>query len=718
MKVELLAPGGSYESVIAALNAGADAVYVGGELFGARASANNLTKEQLIDVIEYAHINCKKIYLTVNTLIKDNEIETKLFEYLLPLYNAGLDAVIVQDMGVLLFIRECFPDLAIHASTQMTITGEYTADTLKELGVKRLVMPRELSLEEISTIYKSIGIEIESFVHGALCYCYSGQCLLSSFIGGRSGNRGRCAQPCRMEYDVIKDGKIINPGNSKYVLSPKDICTLEILPEIIEAGVFSLKIEGRMKKLEYIAGVVSIYRKYIDLYLNNQDNYRVDKKDLKLLADLFNRNGFSSSYYKVHNGKNMISLKKPEFREENREFTTYLKETYSGKQLKKHININITFKENKNIVATTKVQGNEISVEGGIPFVAKNKPIDLETIEKQMKKTGNTEFIVDKITVDMDEKLFVPIGALNDLRRQLIEKIYIYYREKDKRNNAAKKKTLNEENFQKQGFKLNVLVSDIKQLEVVLKNQYVSVIYIESFILQNNIIKDLIYKTHNAGKLLYIAMPYVFRKKEKDVFNKTMKNYVKLIDGVLIRNIEEYEYLKTLDMEINYVFDYNVYAYNKISKEYYNLQENVITTTPIELNQKELIYRGCSGEEFIVYGYIPVMISAGCCLKTCDNCTHANETYTIKDRLGNNFKTKCICSSCYNIMYNCNPLSLISYVGNIKGMSPSSVRLMFSRESEKETERILNKAVQSFFEDVVVTEENASTRGHFKRGVL
>ena len=239
MDIELLAPGGSYESVIAAFNAGADAVYTGGEMFGARANADNLTTEQLIDAINYAHIHNRKLYLTVNTLLRDDEINEKLYNYILPLYENGLDAVIVQDMGVFNYIRTHFPDLHIHASTQRTIFGKRTAQELKELGATRVVLPRELSIKEIKDIHENVNIEIECFVHGALCYCYSGQCFLSSYIGGRSGNRGRCAQPCRMEYDVIQNKKVLNPGDSKYVLSPKDICTLNILPDIIESGAVS-----------------------------------------------------------------------------------------------------------------------------------------------------------------------------------------------------------------------------------------------------------------------------------------------------------------------------------------------------------------------------------------------------------------------------------------------------------------------------------------------
>ena len=311
MKVELLAPGGSYETVIAAFNAGADAVYTGGEKFGARANADNLTIEQLKSVIDYAHLHGRKIYLTVNTLLKENEIKKELYDYLEPLYVHGLDAVIVQDYGVLEFVRKYFPQLHVHASTQMTILGELTVKELKNKGVTRIVTPRELSIPEIKKIKENCDIEIESFVHGALCYCYSGQCLLSSYIGGRSGNRGRCAQPCRMEYDVVKNGKVLNPGDSKYVLSPKDICTLKILPDIIESGVYSLKIEGRMKKPEYVAAAVHAYSEITDEYINGHVNEKRIKYHTDRLMDIYNRGGFSSGYYYMKNGKEMLANKRP-----------------------------------------------------------------------------------------------------------------------------------------------------------------------------------------------------------------------------------------------------------------------------------------------------------------------------------------------------------------------------------------------------------------------
>lgn len=313
-KMEVLAPAGSFDIMKAVISAGADAVYLGGNMFGARANAVNFSDEELIEAIDYAHLFDRRIYMTVNTLLKENEIEDYLVSYLKPFYEAGLDAVIVQDLGVMHVISEEFPKLHIHASTQMTQTGSIGAGILKKLGATRVVTSRELSLDDIRSIHKKCpDLEIESFVHGALCYCYSGQCLLSSFNGGRSGNRGRCAQPCRLAYDVTDaNGKKMNQQNEKYVLSPKDMCALNILPDIYDAGVYSLKIEGRMKNITYASYVTSIYRKYTDMLLNEgREHYKVDVQDINNLMDIYNRGAFTDGYYNSNKGRNMISLGRP-----------------------------------------------------------------------------------------------------------------------------------------------------------------------------------------------------------------------------------------------------------------------------------------------------------------------------------------------------------------------------------------------------------------------
>lgn len=308
--IEVLSPAGSFESLEAAVKAGADAVYAGGQRFGARAYAGNFQEEEMKKAIHYAHLHNKKLYMTINTLFKMDEFE-ELYEYLLPYYKEGLDAVIVQDMGAAQMIRQQFPGLDLHASTQMTVMGVEGAKFLQELGFTRIVPARELSLEEILEIRRQTSLEIETFVHGALCFSYSGQCLMSSMLGGRSGNRGRCAQPCRLPYDLYKDKKKINKNGEIYLLSPRDLCSVEILPEILSAGTNSLKIEGRMKRPEYVAAVTKQYRRYVDFYLEHEDRYRVRQQDMQELMELYNRGGFTKGYYLTHNGRNMMSMKRP-----------------------------------------------------------------------------------------------------------------------------------------------------------------------------------------------------------------------------------------------------------------------------------------------------------------------------------------------------------------------------------------------------------------------
>lgn len=308
---EILAPAGSMEALRAAVAAGADAVYLGGNRFGARAYADNFNQETLIEGIEYCHIYGVKVYLTINTLFRNEEINA-LYDYLLPYYQAGLDAVIVQDYGVVELVHRFFPDLPIHGSTQMTITTKYAYELFRDYGMTRIVPARELSIEEIRELKQVENPpEVEVFVQGALCYCYSGQCLMSSFLGGRSGNRGRCAQPCRLPYGVSEeDGRKLNCAGS-YLLSPKDLCGLEQIPELIEAGVDSFKIEGRMKKPEYVAACVRAYRGIRDAWFAGTFSKPLVKKYKQEMAEVFNRGGFTEGYYHRHNGASMMSTNAP-----------------------------------------------------------------------------------------------------------------------------------------------------------------------------------------------------------------------------------------------------------------------------------------------------------------------------------------------------------------------------------------------------------------------
>ncbi len=304
---ELLSPVGSMESLYAAVNNGCDAVYLGGKSFSARYYANNFGIEEISEVCDYCHLRGVRVYITVNTIYKDTEIN-EFLKFIDDLYRIGVDALIVQDLGASELIRNRYPDFPLHASTQLTTNSLEDVQYLYENGFSKVVLSRELSLEEIKNITANTDIEIETFVHGALCVSYSGQCIMSSMLGGRSGNRGRCAQTCRLPYTLYNEYDKVKEG---HLLCPKDMETITILPKLIEAGINSFKIEGRMKSPEYVAGVTKIYRKYIDMYMNDPENYAVDDADMKVLLQLFNRGGFNEGYYETHSGSSMMSIERP-----------------------------------------------------------------------------------------------------------------------------------------------------------------------------------------------------------------------------------------------------------------------------------------------------------------------------------------------------------------------------------------------------------------------
>ena len=578
---ELLAPAGSVETMYAAFAAGADAVYIGGSRFGARAYADNAESESLLDAIDYAHLHGKKLYLTVNTLLKEQEMD-ELYEYLLPFYRQGLDAVIVQDFGVFRSVREWFPDLAIHASTQMIMSGELSAEKLKELGATRIVTPRELSLNEIRSIHKSCDLEIESFVHGALCYCYSGQCLFSSIAGGRSGNRGRCAQPCRMAYSVEQNGKVILPQQKGYILSPKDLCTIEILPKLIEAGVYSLKIEGRMKKPEYTAGVVSIYRKYLDRYLANpKAPYRVSEADKKHLLGLFNRKGFTDGYYTRHNGTSMITYTAPDFRAGEDVFLEKIRTDYIGTKLKENIKGTVKIYQGKPAILSVTaaaacedgnvsvLQKKEITVSAGMVQEAKSRPLTKEAIQKQMEKLGDTDFSWESLMIETDEASFCPVGVLNELRRAGVQSIKdellkVWHRESVISGETFKEKA-QKTVTDVQGLALiwHASAETKEQFEVLLSQDWISQVTIDSHICEPDQYEKFVQKAHQAGKMCFLYLPKVFRQ-ENEPWYLEHKEIISAagFDGILASTPEAWLFAQKYLLPGKVSADHSLYSWN------------------------------------------------------------------------------------------------------------------------------------------------------------
>ena len=738
---ELLAPAGSMESLKAAVNAGADAVYIGGTRFGARAYANNLKEEDMKWAIDYAHLHGVSLYMTINTLLKERELEEDLYNYVKPYYEQGLDAVIVQDFGVLKALSEWFPDLPLHVSTQMTVTGSEGFEFLKDFpNVTRIVTSRELSLEELAHIRNTTDFEIESFIHGALCYCYSGQCLFSSVIGGRSGNRGRCAQPCRLPYEVLEHGKRISSDHEKYILSPKDMNTLEILPQLLDLGIDSLKIEGRMKRPEYTAGVVSIYRKYIDKYMESGGKDRkILKQDIQALEELFRKRGYSQGFYVQHNGRNMMALSAPSNEKEETERSAYMDALYekyveNGKQEKIKGILEISTENPMKLL----LQWNQLEVEvfGQTASQPKNRPMTAEDFEKQLRKTGNTPFEFEELKILMDGEVFVPNGAINELRRnglEALEKAAIskYRRtaskKPEKRKDSIKGISEEPENWQPA---FHVSVETKEQLNAVLDSDLPESIYVDSSCMSMTELADYFKKPEFSDilkkqGLLYI-LPPVFRMETAARYTEEYKRLKEIPwTGFVVKNLESYQWLLKMKNKLPVIIDANLYTFNSRAAAFWKSQPNVLyETLPVELNAKELKMRGCEDAELIVYGHLPMMTSAGCVYKSLKHCRKSDKRtfgpedfYRIKDRKNMKFAVKPVCQECYNVIYNSQPLSFLNLRDQVAALAPGSLRLSFTMENEVQTKDVLNRFEKDYIHKFRVEEFADFTRGHFKRGV-
>lgn len=747
-ELELLAPAGSLKTLKAVIHAGADAVYLGGSMFGARAYANNFNEEELLEAIRFGHIHGRKIILAVNTLLKEYELG-QLYDYLRPYYEAGVDAVIVQDMGVMEFIKTHFPNLPIHTSTQMTITNVEGARLLKEQGVERVVTAREMSLEEIQRIHVEVGVELESFIHGALCYCYSGQCLFSSIIGGRSGNRGRCAQPCRLSYEVLQGEKSLTGHHATPILSLKDMCTLPFLYELADHGVYSFKIEGRMKTPEYAAGVVSIYRKYMDSYLDGS-RIPVEKKDIRALLELGNRGGFTNGYYYHHNDSDMLSGESASHNKSEGVLQDNIRREYVDTELKEKIKGKLIL--NKECPAKIEVQYGKIKVsyQGDMVLVAQNRPLTKEVVTEKITKTGNTPFVFENLEVTMDDDIFMPVNQLNQLRRGALEALEEallkpYERtlpelvetssaETDRQTtgNAIKEKQISGQSLSQtsgqqsadSSTEVRVLIEDAEQLPAVLKADFVDTVYLDCMLYtRENLIRKLsedIDRVHASGKKAFYVFPFIFRQQTSLFYEKIMPELKKLpLDGIMVRSLDEIAFIKEWGNENwQMVSDSNLYTYSNEAAEYFYRLGMIQDTIPVELNRKEILRRENSRSEMIIYGRLPLMITAQCIHKNTLGCMHQHKVLNLKDRYSVHFPVKNFCSECYNVIYNSLPVCLFKEDVTVKKIAPAAVRLSFTTETEEETEQILTIYGDIYKNGGILGQMPMEcTNGHFKRGV-
>lgn len=781
--VELLAPAGNYEAFLGAVNAGADAVYLGGERFGARAYADNFKAEEILRALHVAHFYGKKIYLTVNTLLKEREL-AELSDYLTPLCEAGLDGVIVQDLGALRYMREHFPGLSLHASTQMAVTGVRGAALLKEVGVSRIVPARELSLQEVQKIREEAGVEVECFIHGAMCYCYSGQCLFSSILGGRSGNRGRCAQPCRLPYEILEGKKCI--AGEGYPLSLKDMCTLAYLPALIDAGIDSFKIEGRMKRPEYAAGVTAIYRKYIDRYCEEGAvRYQVDKEDLDNLKNLYIRSEIQTGYYERHNGKEMITLEKPGYESSDKAMLRKIREAYITETEKMPVSLNVRVavgeplqirierdgksgsdfcreKEDRfEKVCRENVRAENYAVKtvGEIVQPAKNAPLTEDDIRKRISKMGESLLTVSECEIDMEGEGFVPVRALNELRREAVKAFEAAVsdarmaRTKEKTSGCAADLADMRENVKANRLSqsinttpemqppvrenlpaIHVLIATLEQLEAAVSFGC-GRIYIESdlFVRERKKVLALL----KPPAVCYLALPYILRERD-EVYLERLKEALReteacgIVHGFLVRSLEGLSfalglYGRTGPKEGAYslVADAGLYCFNGEAAAFLANYVDEITL-PYELNAGEAAHLVKAAKKIgvavslIVYSHIPMMITANCLAKTADACQFrtANGTASVsaaaedrqiflKDRKEVLFPVVLNCEHCYNVLYNAMPYSLHAAAKERGRIGASIHRYDFTMETGEVCKQILSGTYT--FTDY--------TAGHCKRGV-
>ena len=766
-KIELLSPVGDFECLKAAVQNGANSVYLGASSFSARAKATNFGSEELLNAIKYAKLRNVSVHLALNTLIKNDEFESAV-NLAIDAYNMGVDAIIVQDLGLATYLLKNYPEIPLHASTQMTVHNLDGVKQLENLGFTRVVLSRELTLDEIKYIRENTNIELEVFIHGALCISYSGQCLLSSAIGGRSGNRGLCAQPCRLPYEVIEESKSKKLTLDKgYVLSPRDNCAIEFLPELIKLGIDSFKIEGRMKTPYYVGVVTRTYRKYIDLVLNNieldneslrnlikdnlnKTNPETGLSDREELTQVFNRGGFSTGHFRPN--RNLIFKDKPnnmgfyigtishinenkghltlmledtlsvgdkisinnesytvsELMIDNRNYETLSKgkrvkigrmkgkisvgsKIYRIETAKLNKSISPTFKEDKNfkkILINGKITVKENtplslkvwSDEGFyknlefnaetefIPMIAQNKPITKEKVLEQISKTGNTEFEFTNFDIDLDDNLFLPMSALNDLRRIALEGLEQLVLNTYKRNNSNISIDINNESL------ISNLDTD-KQISLLinlidLNNDYTSLegidklyIPLKYFILPKyeTLLKNL---ANNFN--LYVYMPHIILdSRQKNInFNKIKDTFN--IKGFVISHISQIETLKDFNLELIGNFNLNIYNNFSIQK-LKDLNLNTITLSPelekFEIN--EVTSHLNTNSEIIVYGKLPVMTNQYCylgksnrCYEKCDKKCLLNNKYYLNDRMDFKFRFVPDNTACLTTIYNSKTLSV------------------------------------------------------------
>lgn len=666
MKFEILAPAGSMESLIAGVRSGTNAVYLGGKSFNARRNAGNFDDDELERAVEYCHSHGVKLYLTLNILVRDDEFE-QLYSIVKHALGAGVDAFIVQDIGAASFIREHFPQARLHASTQMSIMTPSGVEYARSLGFSRVVLPREMNIDEIAQIKETSDIELEMFVHGALCFCVSGQCYLSSVIGSRSGNRGLCAQPCRLPFTA-------GDNRNETALSLKDLSLIEDLSLL--DGITSLKIEGRMKRPEYVSSAVSSLKKAIDNSLTGDDK--------RVLRSVFSRSGFTNAYLTGKLGSDMFGRREKEDVVSAGKVLKEIRRNYDKEKPLVKMDMSFTCKKDEPAVLSVNALGRNASVTGEVPQMAITKPMTAEGVKQRLAKLGSTQFYAGEIEVKLGDGLILPAAKINDMRRTAVEII-----SKEPEHTVSCKAFVPIKRTHKSSTPyLTASFSDARQIPQ-------RHIFKQVFIPLSSSLEDFI--DNRAGAVI----PRGLFGMEREVESRLQKLKKAGVTKILCGNIGAYHLAKNMGFEV-----YGDYSLNIFNSNSAKMIDNPILSFELTIEQANAVEGANTG--VIAYGRIPLMLARNCPIKASVGCNRCKRNGRLKDRKGCEFPVICSDYPCVEIL-NCVPIYMLDVMDEIK---TDFAHFYFSTETSRDVEKII-----SLYENA----EKAPfkyTRGLYYRGTI
>lgn len=666
MKYEILAPAGSMESLIAGVRSGANAVYLGGKMFNARRNAGNFDNEELKNAVEYCHKRGVKVYLTLNILVSDNEMKNA-YDTVKYALSIGVDAFIIQDIGAAKMIKEHFPQARLHGSTQMSIMTSSGAEYAKELGFSRIVLPREMSLEEIREIRENTDLELEIFVHGALCMSVSGQCYLSSMLGSRSGNRGLCAQPCRLPFTARGD-------KNECALSLKDLSLIEHLAEL--NGIISLKIEGRMKRPEYVSAAVTAVKKAIDNTYTSTDSFN--------LRSVFSRSGFTDGYFTASRGRTMFGTRQKEDVVSANDVLKNISHSYDNENPLLPMDMHFFCKKDLPCTLTASALGKTITITGDVPETAINKPMTAQGLEQRLSKLGGTQFFAGNVSIELDEGLIIPVSKINELRRRAVEQIEILP------EITVVSKPYNQKNYEQKN-NVPYLTASFRSAEQIPDKHPFKHIFIPL----NSSLEDFI--DNRAG----VVLPRGLFGIERDIRTRLEKLKKAGVTKALCGNIGSYQLAKEMGFEVFGDFGLNIY-----NSESAQQIDNPILSFELTMEQANKINAKNTG--VIVYGHVPLMLTRNCPIKSSIGCYECNMQGRLTDRKGYEFSVICSDYPCVELL-NPIPIYMSDRMNEIK---TDFAHFYFSTETLEEVEKIIDMHKKGMKPDFKYT------RGLYQRGTL